>query len=230
LKSFEDQARSTMLRDLDPDFVEKIAVGLGWRYNALYEELAADETLDDYSREEHFNRRRAECARRALASAAQQHGVPYEHRRLSCNGQTKLLVKAGRVILIHEPICSIDDHPAIADYKRELSDVHGFVRQLELDLGDQPNRIRDWSGCVLGVVLHGAAGPGFDRRHKSLGRTMLAVPDADYTHWVMRVDLQKIAMFGRAVPRDEPNKRPTQEDQVVVTPKRRNSSAEAETD
>ncbi|RXH31993.1 hypothetical protein [Bradyrhizobium zhanjiangense] len=224
---FLERARNILLRDLDPDFVEKIAVELGWQYDGLYEELAGDATQFDYSREEEFNRRRADCAKRAIARACQQHGIPFEFRRLACNGQYKLLAKAGRVILIQEPIQTLDDHPAVADYKVELSDLHGFARQLELDLGDQPERIRDWSGCVLAVLLHGAAGPKFSREHKSLGRAMLAIPDAAYSYWVTRLDLQAIAMFGRALPNaGERDIQTTQEDQVVVTPKRRNDRAE----
>ncbi|MCP3460653.1 hypothetical protein [Bradyrhizobium sp. CCGUVB23] len=224
---FLERARSIVLRDLDPDYVEKIVVELGWQYDELYEELADDSTQFDHSREEEFNRRRADCAKRAIARACQQHGIPFEYHRLACNGQHKLLAKAGRVILIQEPIQTLDDHPAVADYKVELSDVHGFVRQLELDLGDQPGRIRDWSGCVLAVLLHGAAGPKFNRDHKSLGRAMLAVPDAAYSHWVTRLDLQTIARFGRGLPNaDDRDIQSTQEDQVVVTPKRRNDRAE----
>jgi hypothetical protein len=227
LREFVEQARNIILRDLDPDFIEKIAVGLGWEYSSLYEELAADPALMDYCREEQFNKRRGDCARRAIARACQQHGIPFEFRRLHYNGQNKLLAKAGRLVLIQEPILTLDDHPATADYKVELADLHGFVRQLELDLGDQPNRIRDWSGCLLGVILHGAAGPKFDREHKSLGRAMLAIPDAAYSHWIMRIDLQSIAMFGRELPAgDDLDDLATQEDQVLVTPKRRNSEAE----
>ncbi|WP_050425895.1 hypothetical protein [Bradyrhizobium tropiciagri] len=222
-----DQARNILLRELDPDFIEKIAVELGWQYHSLYEQLAVDPTLPDYLKEEEFNRRRADCARHAIARACQQNGIPFEYHRLACNGQKKLLAKAGRVILIQEPIETLRDHPATADYKVALADVHGFVRQLELDLGDMADRIRDWSGCVLAVLLHGAAGPKFNPENKSLGRVMLAVPDAAYTHWITRLDLQEIAMFGRTVPiEEEIEAEVTQEDQVVVTPKRRNDTAE----
>ncbi|WFU84829.1 hypothetical protein QA645_19435 [Bradyrhizobium sp. CIAT3101] len=222
-----ERARNILLRDLDPDFVEKIAVELGWQYDGLYEELANDSAQLDHSREEEFNRRRADCAKRAIARACQQHGIPFEERRLACNGQYKLLAKIGRVILIQEPILTLDDHPAVADYKIELSDVHGFVRQLELDLGDQPHRIRDWSGCVLAVLLHGAAGPRFSRQDKALGRAMLAIPDAAYSHWTTRLDLQTIAMFGRVLPNEaDRDIEIAQEDHVRVTPKRRNDKAE----
>jgi hypothetical protein len=227
VQPFVEQARNLLLRDLDPDFIESVAVGLGWEYNSLYERLADDPSLMDCYREEEFNKRRGDCAVRAIARAAIQHGIPHEFRRLDCNGQRKLLVKAGRVILIQESILTLGDQPSTSDYKMQLADMHGFVRQLELDLGDQPTRIRDWSGCVLGVLLHGAAGRKFDRGQKSLGSAMLAVPDSAYSQWILRLDLHSIAMFGRNAPKDdEVNRDITQDDEVVVTSKRRNSEAE----
>jgi len=227
VKPFIEQARNILLRDLDPDFIESAAVALGWEYNSLYERLADDASLMDCYREEEFNKRRGDCAVRAMARAAKQHGIPLEFRRLDCNGQVKLLVKAGRVILIQEPILTLEDQPAASDYKMQLADMHGFVRQLELDLGDQPNRIRDWSGCLLGVLLHGSAGRKFDRAQKSLGSAMLAVPDSGYSQWVLRLDLHSIAMFGRNAPQEDARaNNVTQDDEVVVTSKRRNSEAE----
>lgn len=101
----------------------------------------------------------------------------------------------------------------------------GYVRQMELDLGDQPLRIHDWSGCVLAVLLHGPAGVKFTHDQKALGNVMLAVPDAEYEQWVMRLDLHTIAMFGRG--KADVEARPAadlevQTDNVVVTPKRKN--------
>jgi hypothetical protein len=220
-----EQARNILKRDLDPDFVETFAIELGWEYSSLFEAVSADDAIDPAYKDEEFNRRRGDCAVRALVRAAKQHGVPFEFRRLGCNGQRKLLLKAGRVILIQEPTLSLSAHPSAADYKVELADMHGFVRQLELDLGDQPNRIRDWSGCVLGVVLHGPVGRKFDEEHKILGAVMLAVPDAAYRQWVLRLDLETLAMFGRdgAMNEDLESDALIQDDNVVVTPKRRNT-------
>jgi hypothetical protein len=77
------------------------------------------------------------------------------------------------------------------------------------------------------VLLHGAAGRKFDREQKSLGSAMLAVPDSAYSQWVLRLDLHSIAMFGRDVPQeDDRDPEITQDDEVVVTSKRRNSEAE----
>ncbi|MGM4919540.1 hypothetical protein [Tardiphaga sp. 813_E8_N1_3] len=227
MKPFVEQARQILLRDIDPDFLESFAVDLAWEYSALYDRLADDAALDDFYRDEEFSRQRGDCAVRSLARAAKQHGVPYEFHRLNCNGQRKILVKAGRVVLILEPISTLADHPSTADYKVQLADTHGFVRQLELELGDLPNRIKDWSGTILGVLLHGPSGRRFDREQKSLGAVMLAVPDAAYSKWVLRLDLQTVAMNGRNLPvEDDIQSEPEQDDNVVVTSKKRNSEAD----
>ncbi|TRC87669.1 hypothetical protein FJV80_13130 [Mesorhizobium sp. WSM4310] len=217
--------RGVVTDDLDPDFLYTLCVELGWGYARLFDALQNSSTHDERFLEEEFNRRRGAYAMQALAQAAHQHGVPFEWRRLDCNGQRKILVRAGRVILIQEPIVTITDHPQTADYKVALSDLNSYVRQLELDLGDQPGRILDWSGCVLAVVLHGAAGPRFSREHKCLGGLMLGVPDAAYRQWTMRLDLHQIAMFGRApvekIGTPEPH---PQRDRVIILPKKKNSS------
>src|SRR5207248_8382380 len=122
---------------------------------------------------EEFSSRRGGCATRALASACQKHGVPYDFRRLPCNGQNKIIVKIGRIVLIHEPMITLTDHPRLADYKRELAESHAILRQPEFDLGDMPGRILDLPVCSLGVVLHGAAGAWFTREHQGLGGLML---------------------------------------------------------
>ena len=221
------RTREILQSDLDPDFVESIAIGLGWEYSDLYDRLANDVLLIDGYREEEFNKQRGACAIRVLARAASQHGVPFDYRRLECNGQHKLLIKAGRVIIVQEPILTEIDHPKVADYKIDLADLHGFVRQLELDLDDQPLRIRDWSGCVFAVLLHAPAGMKFTRDHKALGRVMLGVPDGAYQEWVVRLDLHSIASFGRGNAEPEsptPTDSGVQTDNVVVTPKRKNSS------
>lgn len=120
------RTRQILLNDLDPDFVESVSIALGWEYADLFERLAGDPCLIDGLREEEFNKQRGGCAMRALARAAKQHGVPFDYQRLDSNGQHKLLVKAGRVIIIQEPILTATDHPNTADYKIRLSNVHGL--------------------------------------------------------------------------------------------------------
>lgn len=187
------------LRDIDPEFVVTFAKDLAWRYGELYDELKGDDSLSLDYKKEVFARRKVECALRALSYAAKKHGVPYEFRKLPCNGQCKIFLKMGRMVLIQEAMQFPTDAPHASDYKRELADAHGLIRQLELDLGDQPNRIHDWGGEVLGVVLHGAAGLNFTREDKELGFLLLGVPDAAYSQWVIRLDLHRIAMWGAEI-------------------------------
>lgn len=211
--------------DLDPDFIKSLSIAIGWEYAEGYRTLAADEFLSEPLKNEEFGRRRGGFAIRAMAKSAAKHSIPYNFRRLDCNGQDKILIKAGRVIVIQESILTITDHPHIADYKRELADVHALVRQLELELGDQPKRITDWSGCILAVLLHAPAGPNFTEAHRSLGALMLAVPDTAYLSWVLRLDLHRIAMYGFPTPEAMPSETtPIQRDNVIVTPKKQKST------
>jgi hypothetical protein len=216
-----------LLDDVDPDFVESLAIALAWNYDQLFEELSQLDALSEEYREEEFNKRRTDCAVHALASSAKKYGIPFDYVKRTCNGQHKLLVKAGRVIIFQEPISHIEARPSISEYKVKLAEVCCFVRQLELDLGDLPHRITDWSGGVLAVLLHGVTGPRFTRAHKALGSAMFGIPDASYQQWVMRADLHSIAMNGRdafrgSATRDEPSN-VTQTDEVIVTPKKKST-------
>lgn len=228
-----DSLRQIVCHDLDPDFVETVSIGMAWEYDTLYESIAAEPDLPDAYRLEQFGRRRGNAAGAALRRAAVQHGVPYDFIRLECNGQRKLLVKAGRVILIQESILTLEDAPKPADYKRSLADVHGLISQLELALDDKhQRRVRDWSGCVLGVLLHGASGPRFTRQHRTLGSLMLGVTDSVYSQWVLRLDLHRVAMWGREklpqpmVAGQPPEPVQDQPDNVIVTPKKKKPKEE----
>jgi hypothetical protein len=218
-----DDPAEILRRDLDPEFIKSLSIAIGWEYAEGFRELDEDEYLSEALKNEEFGRRRGGFAIRALAKAAKKHGVPYNFRRLDCNGQDKILVKAGRVIIIQECILSTTDHPQTAEYKRELADAHGLVRQLELELGDQPRRISDWSGCILAVLLHAPAGPKFTKSDRTLGALMLAAPDAAYRNWIVRLDLHRVAMYGFAPPELARDSREAiQKDNVIVTPKKRN--------
>lgn len=208
--------------DLDPDFLETLSTTMAWEYYDLYRSLKKERGLTQEYRQEEFARRQGCVAVIALQRAAQKHRVPFEFMRLECNGQNKLLVKAGRVILIQESIRALGEEPKAADYKIELAELHGLVRQLELDLGDRPHRVRDWSGCVLAVLLHGASGSEFTQRHKILGSLTIGVTDASYGQWVIRVDLHRLAMFGRVGLPTTGVPAATQPDKVHVTRKRKN--------
>src|SRR4051812_5275268 len=96
--------REIVAHDLDADFIKSLSIAIAWEYSRLYESLDDDPTLTNEYRHEEFAKRRALCAVKALAGAAKKHGVPYNFRRLDCNGQSKILVKAGRLVLIQEPM------------------------------------------------------------------------------------------------------------------------------
>jgi hypothetical protein len=221
-----EQIPALVLGDLDPEFIKSLSTRLYWEYDLLYDSLSEHLGVPGTVLNEEFCSRRSNCATKALVSACRTHGVPYDFRRLPCNGQNKIMVKVGRLVLIQEPMATRSDHPRLADYKRELSESYGILRQPEFDLGDLPGRILDLSGCILGVVLHGAAGPWFTREHKALGGLILGIPDTAYEHWVHRFDLLQIARFGREEPIEEPQPagEPSQEDRVNVTPKNRNAA------
>lgn len=214
-----DDIREIITHDLDADFIKSLSIAVAWEYSQLYDSLADDEALTDDFRLEEFARRRTSCVVRTVARVAKAFGIPFDFRRLECNGQSKILVKAGRVVLIQEPIVMLEDGPRASEYKIELAESHGLIRQLELDLGDQPHRIRDWSGCILAVLLHGASGRHFTRDHRTLGSLMLGVPDAGYNYWVMRLDLMRVAMFGfEDLSDEEPSEsHSTQRDEVHIT-------------
>ena len=223
-----DRIREILTYDIDPEFLKTAAMTLAWEYHLLYEALRDDDAIPIEVKAEEFSKRKSGCAIRVLVRAARKHGIPFDFRKLDSNGQRKLLLKIGRVVLIQEPILTLQDAPHAAEYKRELAETHGLIRQLELDLGDQPRRILDWSGTVLAVFLHGAAGRAFSRRDKKLGGLMLAVPDAAYLGWVVRLDLTRLAIEGVSVdpphpatPTEQPTK---QEDIVIVTPRRKKNS------
>ena len=109
---------------------------------------------------------------------------------------------------------TLTDVPRVADYKKQIAETHSLVQQLELDLGDRP--VQDWSGSVMAVLLHAPAGPRFERSHKALGGLLLGVPDASYTHWVIRFDFHRLAMFGEPTTA-EAKMAAAQRDQVDVT-------------
>jgi len=237
MSSLVDEVRQIVRHDIDPEFLKKIAIAIYWAYAELYDELASNPDLTDAYRIERFAQLRGHRVAMAIARVSKQCGVPFNFRRLDCNGQEKLLVKAGRVIVLQEPILSLNEAPRSSDYKRELADTHAVVRQLEFDFGDQPNRIRDWSGSVLGVILHGACGPDFSAQHKMLGGLFLAVPDEAYEGWLVRLDLHRIAFWGTSEepteldqPGDPEGQRPpmTQSDRVNVTPKKKDKEEEPE--
>ena len=61
--------------DLDPDFVEALAVDVAWEYSTLYEQIASEPDLPDDFRLEQFSRRRGYSVAAALKRSAIVHRV-----------------------------------------------------------------------------------------------------------------------------------------------------------
>lgn len=207
-----------LAHDLDPEALQSVAIAVGWAYHSLYEGLKQNVALTNDMRLEMFARQRSDEVMKALAEVASRLQIPFDFKRLPCNGQNKLIIKMGRVLFMQEPLLALGDAPRVSDYKLEMAETYGLVRQLELDLGDDPKRMLDWGGQVFAVLLHGAYGTKFTREHRKLGALSLAVPSAQYDRWVTRIDLSKIALDGTmSIPSTRPEtSRTGQEDQVFA--------------
>ena len=48
-----------------------------------------------------------------MKRTAIKHGVPIDIIRLESNGQNKLLLKVGRLLLLQEPILTLQDEPKV---------------------------------------------------------------------------------------------------------------------
>ncbi|WP_186395736.1 hypothetical protein [Stappia sp. TSB10GB4] len=220
-------AHETLEHDIDPDFLASVGKNLAWEYPSLFERINKDPAIPEELKAEIYSKQRAYCAVKSLLFACKIHGVPYEFRTLSCNGQKKLLVKIGRIVVIQEPMLEVLEPPRTSNYKRQLVSATGFVQQIEMDFGDSYRRIIDWSGSLVAVLLHAPAGPKFTLEDRSLGAFMLGVPNESYTGWLMRLDLHRVAVFGFDAMTDgvvEPRATEApvvQKDNVVVKVRRR---------
>jgi hypothetical protein len=179
-----DRIREILAHDFDPEFLRDIAVSIAWEYYSLHDSIYKDGMIPAELKPEYFAKTRSDCAIRSLVTSARKHGVPFDFRRLECNGQQKLILKVGRIILIQETFSDLTDGPQTAQYKKQLADTHCLIRQLELDLGDQSKRILDWSGSVVAVLLHGADLLRLRFGEKPFGGLMLGVPNEKYDSWV----------------------------------------------
>lgn len=199
MDNWQNREREILTRDIDPDFLETALVSLAWEYDSLFERLAADAAIPSGRKIEEFGRHRGYCAERSLVFACEKYGVPFSYRPLGCNGQNKIIVRAGRVLLIPESIISLREKPRASEYKIALAGALGVMRQLEFDLKEKGRSHIDLdpTGDVFAVLLHGPAGPRFDRESRALGGVMLAVPDRTYESWTIRLDVREIAHFGR---------------------------------
>ncbi|MCK7612329.1 hypothetical protein [Roseibium sediminicola] len=206
--------KDQLVQSTDPDFLAEVAVELAWMYNDTFHEVDAGNFSCLHRKNEEFGRRRSFAAEKSILRACEANNIPYKYERLECNGQRKLIVKTRNGILIQEPILTLDQKPHPSEYKKSLAESRSIIRQLELDLNlpDRPYRTLDWSGEILAVLLHAPRGPRFDEESKELGGLMLAVPNQDYSNWIVRIDIHQIAEFGLA----QNAHRAGQRDQIVA--------------
>lgn len=218
MQTIENQIRATLRSDIDPEFLRALSVGVGWAYQDLFEDIVAHCLIGPAGMRREFGHRRASAVESAIVRVCRDRGIPFDWRRLDYNGQDKLIVKCGRVLLIHEAIPLDRRGPVAADYKRALVGTHNITRQLELDLGDIPGRIHDWSGDIVATILHGAAGHSFDAKSRGLGVLRIGVADGSYDSWIVNHDVTDFAMEGRPVPDfgTEENQEQTDRTRVVL--------------
>lgn len=208
--------------DLNTEWAHALVTAAAWAYARLYDEIEVNPLIPDHMKDDEFGRRRGPAIVQCMIDACETHHVPWDRRRLPANGQQKLLIKTGRLTIIQEPILTLGDAPRASDYKRSLAQYRGATAQLELPLGDRPERLLDFSQGLLAVVLHGPTGTSFKKNHRELGAMMLAVLNAEYTGWVKRFDLHTLAMFG-SISAEGEDKNPVadQQDRVRVRTRQR---------
>ena len=199
--------RDLLVRELPAGFVRQLAIDIGWGYADLTDEMIKQAAYVDADfLHRRYSERRNDVVIDALVRACVSYEVPYEFRHIPGNAQKKLLISAGRLLILQEPMNQrFGEAPRASDYKRALARTFAYVQQLELPLGDVPRRITDWSGRTFGVLLHGSAGKHFSSGDMQLGALALAVPDGAYSRWETRVDLWSAGVLGGSVVEtDEP--------------------------
>lgn len=181
---------------LNSGFVSTLLNEFQQAYNDAYEQLL--EPAGGHIHRRNFDldqidlgtvlRGRGDSGKRALARAFSKCGLPFETKRLSCNGLRILVGQIGRVLIISQPIRFINQKPNSADYKRDLADSHFAIRQLEMDLGDGYRQRIESRDTVLAVLQHGCHGNEFNRRETALSMFQLAVPDIDFGSWLWKAN------------------------------------------
>jgi len=225
--SLRDEIRNR-LRDVNMNFLQSICVAAPWQYSELSKSLMARDDLSACEKHERFIWQRADCMNKALKICAKQHGIPHEMKRLPCNGQHKLLMKSGRVVIIQDTLQETGQRPKVADFKEQLASSMGVIQQLELDLGDRPGRILDWQDSTLAVLLHGLSGSMHHQDGISLGGMYLAIPDNGFQNWLLRFELSDVAYNGFNSKPDDTNADMTtaQPDNVHVVLRNQRKKAE----
>lgn len=229
----DSQILQVMRRDFPEEFSDALQHNLVGAYARSYEDVArppggfvphrsADlDALDLVA----VRRARRGCGMSALMQTAEQFGIPYQLKRLSCNGQRIAVAQLGQVLLIAEPIDSLTERPEHARYKTELAASHFAIRQIEMDFSPHEEEVRyrqriDARNTMLAVLQHGMRGGSFTRRDTALAMMNIAVPDATFSSWLWRAnvlnDEMAMALDWRTPITVKP---PVQTDRVTVTVK-----------
>jgi len=192
-----DDARRILAEDLPIALRKKFSIRVAWALADLGDEISSSPIHNQDWKYEQFVRQRLHAVEMAVANVCQDEGTPFTFDRLKSNGQRKLLVKSGRVVLLLEAMKRNLHHPETADYKRELASSRNASRQLILPFPEWDHKVADMSGEVLATLLYGTTGSPFYDHKMGLNRLQLAVPDANYNNWVIKEDLTDLALEGR---------------------------------
>lgn len=182
--------------NLCKEFVEAAESRFQWEYSSSFDDAERRGQRLSYDRPdpiaqvllERHMRTRSSFGMAALIAAAIDVGADVEHLLLT-NGQRKPVVRIGCFCFISETIHDLGQHPVFAAYKQRLAQANSAIRQLELDLGDRPVHTADWSGCHLGVLMHGCRGDAFTRTSTGLSMLKIGFPNSAYDSWVWSKDV-----------------------------------------
>lgn len=222
----DEQITKLLARDLTQDFVTAFQERLDSEYSATYEELSSvpgSILSSGVSEMDALNLTEARRARRAnglraLGNASKDLGVPFEVKRLACNGQQVVVSQLGQVLVISEPVDHLMAKPEHAQYKMDLAASHFAIRQLELDLGDGYRQRIDARNTVLAVIQHGMHAHTFSRRDTALSMLRVAVPDVSFNSWLWKANVlnDELAFMLDWKPEALESGPRTQEDRVTV--------------
>lgn len=191
-----ERLRADICANLSKEFIEAVESRLQWEYSSSFDDaerrgrIFEGEMPNPIAKTflERHMRTRSSFGMIAMASAAADVGADVEYLLLA-NGQRKPVVRIGCFCFISESMHDLSHKPSFAVFKRGLAQANSAIRQLELDLGDRPVYTADWSGCHLGVLLHGCRGDEFTRTGTDLSMFRIGFPNAAYDSWIWNKDV-----------------------------------------
>lgn len=191
-----ERLNADICANLSKEFIEAVESRLHWEYSSSFDDAERrgqvhicdrPDPIAEALLERHM-RTRSSFGMIAMTTAAIDVGADVEHLLLT-NGQRKPVVRIGCFCFIAETMYDLSHKPAFAAYKQGLAQANSAIRQLELDLGDRPVYTSDWTGCHLGVLLHGCRGDAFTRTGTDLSMFRIGFPNAAYDSWIWNKDV-----------------------------------------